>query len=115
MNTNARIMTECKMCPQCHKIPSPSFEYQNVSLVCERHGHMASGATLEDAVHHWNRYVDFLLKDALAKTEESAAGQSFCFTCSGMTSNLTFKNEYSEIVVCGRCHLLKWEILAKNA
>ena len=54
-------MNGCMRCPSCHLLPLIHVDHKTgIWLQCERHGHIANGITLEQAVKHWNHYVSFL-------------------------------------------------------
>lgn len=60
-------MNDCQRCPECHKVPDPQIVGENTwKLECEQHGHLAYGSSLEQAVEHWNKYVDFFQKERAA-------------------------------------------------
>jgi hypothetical protein len=57
-------------CPQCH-LP-PEIKYQKdqyldhqdqIWLECPRHGHLATGWTMDQAIFNWNVYVNFLKRN----------------------------------------------------
>lgn len=59
-------MAGCERCPICHLVPMVRLEpsaydgTEKVFLRCEQHGHVASGANLDEAVKHWNIYLEFI-------------------------------------------------------
>lgn len=57
-------MNETKRCPVCHLPPEVAVEDNQTILSCPRHGHMAIGATLPQAIEHWNRYISFVAQAA---------------------------------------------------
>lgn len=64
-------MNDLERCPRCFKLPSVTLEDHGPNaidyvLCCEQHGHMASGQSLESAVHNWNVYVKFIVLQEVA-------------------------------------------------
>ncbi len=59
-------MTEIIRCPACHLAPKVSVNSDDFSVTfqCERHGHMAVGASLDVARANWNQYISFVAKAA---------------------------------------------------
>jgi uncharacterized radical SAM superfamily Fe-S cluster-containing enzyme len=52
-------------CPQCRRFPAITTEAPNtIILRCEEHGHIAQGLSLDQAIAHWNRYIEFIRKAA---------------------------------------------------
>jgi len=51
-------------CPGCYRAPAGIVGGDVVILQCERHGHIAIGDTLAQAVDHWNIYIGFIRKAA---------------------------------------------------
>lgn len=58
----------CKRCPDCHLVPTVTFECPGTWLSCDEHGHRAVGDTLTKAVEHWNRYVTFVTGERTVNT-----------------------------------------------
>ena len=52
-------------CPACHQVPEAKVEADfSVTLICEKHGYEARGASLEVARVHWNQFISFCAKAA---------------------------------------------------
>lgn len=52
-----------KRCPQCHLAPDVIVEGNGMTVFeCPRHGHIATGDHLEQAVENWNHYISFMEK-----------------------------------------------------
>lgn len=67
MKTDVNL-NECQVCPTCHKLPMLTMEEkvlgnpgEDYVFRCNEHGHVSSGETLEQALKHWNRYIQFVL------------------------------------------------------
>jgi hypothetical protein len=58
-------MNTCERCPQCYLVPQSQVIGENTwKLECEQHGHLAYGNSLEQVIEHWNKYVQFIQKQA---------------------------------------------------
>ncbi len=59
-------MDNTMRCPVCHKVPELKIDgpVAAYTLICEQHGHEASGDSLEQARVHWNQYISFVAKAA---------------------------------------------------
>lgn len=50
-----------KRCPTCHHIPLVEVEELDYAVIsCDEHGHIAQGHDVEQAVKHWNHYIEFV-------------------------------------------------------
>lgn len=57
-----KALEGCLRCHECRLVPNVTFEDSgDVELRCEKHGHVARGEDLEQAVKHWNIYIHFQL------------------------------------------------------
>lgn len=63
METNS-LLDGCERCPTCLLVPELLREEKNWWLFCEKDGHRAAGDSIEQAIKHWNIYVNFVRKVA---------------------------------------------------
>lgn len=58
-------MENLKRCPNCNLVPKVTVDsLDQVTMICEKHGHIALGNNLEQATEFWNIYVTFIAKAA---------------------------------------------------
>lgn len=102
-------------CPACYLPPEVKLEDdQRVLLRCARHGHMAMGNSVEQAVQHWNRYITFIKTDgvqnAVGDGEGGGVWTSVCLYCKVYTpSRQSMDSQGNVRVECIVCHLPKLE------
>jgi hypothetical protein len=53
-----------RSCPDCFQLPEFKIENHKAVLVCDQHGHVAMGDSLETATENWNRYIEFVDQEA---------------------------------------------------
>ena len=56
-------LARCVRCPSCYLLPDLLDDGGSFVLVCERHGHMARGNSVQETKEHWNKYVQFIKKE----------------------------------------------------
>lgn len=106
-------MTGCKRCPTCQIVPEPMIETSRYSktgfcivLRCLRHGHVAQGDTVAQAVKHWNYYITHAVIHRAAESFLNNVGlpmESFCIVCDRNTLSIIFPGQ----VECARCYVPK--------
>lgn len=100
-----------RKCPGCAKSPTATGGPDNWTIECQRHGHMAMGETLMQAVQFWNRYIAGITFDALANAVQSRDRSkltSICAYCRNNTRSLERYGKDETVIECVECHLVKY-------
>jgi len=120
-----QVLQEAARCPICGKTPVLTVEegfntHLDVLRCPQQHAYAACGATLVQAVSHWNEYIALLIQADTQKMISQAlknSTSSYCRACQRYTVSLTSfdknpgtktQSGYSVIKQeCKECHLIK--------
>lgn len=108
-----------KDCPQCDVVLEVKPEEDGFFIRCSRHGHEAKGYSPEQTIHHWNLYVEWIIRQAAidaADRHEAPIEHSYCCFCERKTpSTVSISTTDDYEVECGFCHLKKYRKEATRA
>lgn len=107
-------MEERELCPQCSQVPSLGFDdnFKTYTITCPNHGYEMMGATVPQAILHWNKVIAFIRRDAYRSMSDSTmpkTNQSFCIHCKKYTGIRVTQTPKLYRVDCAGCSLLKFE------
>lgn len=109
-------------CPVCKKQPTVRidapinlngvFLEESIVLRCERHGYVACGNTIPQAIQHWNKFVGSIARATYIATalNPGPSMTSPCLYCQKDTLGHALEEPTTRIwVECQSCHMIKYE------
>jgi hypothetical protein len=111
-------------CPICHEVPKVTNVAElvfdgltlppSVELRCPEHpGYIASGDDVTMAIIHWNKFIRFIVRDAIQNSLHhwDNPDWSVCPNCRVNTPTTQFNIPPHTIAECGWCNLPKRKFL----
>ena len=112
--TTDSVLQGCDRCPNCHQVPSLTFDehFKSYSITCPNHGYEMMGPTVQRAILYWNRVIGFIRRDAyknIAEAGHCKPDESFCIHCEDYTGTRVTATPKLYKAECKGCGLLKFE------